>query len=148
MGGPNGFLPPEPGQRKPVRVHLFDRATGKELWAHDIGAEGRFVAVTAHLFSPDGRRVLLRYETRVPRGNAAVGIPVEKDRVWVADMGGAVERDFPVHENSPLPTPFGNLAGTSGPSVATNRLVLSPDGDTSRCRGSGWWRSGITTPAP
>jgi WD40 repeat protein len=116
----------DPRNLQAFRVHLFERATGNELWSHEITAEFHIPAVGETRFTPDGQRVLLRYETSAPRtfGNRQV-VSLEKDRVWVADINGRVEHDLVVLEQSRTELRSFDLGSRP---FRFAELTLSPDG--------------------
>jgi hypothetical protein len=91
-----------------LRVHLFDTATGREIWARDV-APGSFAGRTDDArFTPDGKRVLARYTA------SRVGSPQGRDRLWVAGADGTVEHDLTVHEQAPSPSRTRSLVGLRG----------------------------------
>lgn len=120
-----------------VRVHLFETATGKELWARDVTPERVIEQLSPAVFTPDGKWIVMRYQTRTgpARGSAATGnwttnptgsepiIPA-RDRIWVAGVDGTVERVFAVHEN-----PAVVARRPCGPGrTPTTEFACSPDG--------------------
>jgi serine/threonine protein kinase len=113
-------LPPE--KLWPVRIHLVDTTTGGEkTW--DVAPDS-FVGVVAHAqFSPDGRRILFRYdrvsdESRPDRSRSSRRT---KDHLWVARLDGTVERELVLGKGT-LASGFGQ-ARSAGAGV-----VGSPDG--------------------
>jgi WD40 repeat protein len=76
-----------------IRVHLYETATGKERWSKDIVVERAIAVARVARFSPDGKRILVRFAAATPGPS---GPPRIQDRLWVALPDGTVERDFVV----------------------------------------------------
>jgi hypothetical protein len=115
---------------RPVRIHLFDAATHRELLAWDVGPDRIRAAVSPARFSPDGKRILFRYVGGEPDMKAPPGMrPDGPARLWVARPDGRVEHDVAL--TGPLRVSSGGLGfGGRNPGVAESGkgVVCSPDG--------------------
>jgi hypothetical protein len=110
---------------QPVRIHLVDTTTGAEkTW--DVAPDS-FAAVGAPAqFSPDGRRILFRYDRRAerePNAPAPQGRTPLSDRLWVARLDGTVEREIVL----PSVPRDRRTEGFGGTPFGSN-VACSPDG--------------------
>jgi hypothetical protein len=86
------------GRIWPVRIHVRDAATHRDLQKWEIGVKTFAGVVAPPEFSPDGRHILFRYDAYTDERPLAVATfrrPVE-DRVWVARPDGTGERELVV----------------------------------------------------
>lgn len=110
-----------------LRVQLFETATGALLQSWDVAPEAIYDVNSRARFSPDGKRVLLRYRSRAqwaPETGRMVVRESSKDRLWVARTDGTVEHDISVHER---PSDAGRASGGRIEWYDTNLNTCSPD---------------------
>lgn len=126
-GGPRegfGTVAGVPVPVRPVRVHLFDAATHRELHAWDVAPDSIRSVIGHARFSPDGKRILFRYVGGEPDMKGPPGMrPDGPGRLWVARPDGRFEHDVALAEN-----PRVRFGGLGGAGFGETGVVCSPDG--------------------
>jgi serine/threonine protein kinase len=108
----------------PVRIHLRDADSHRDIWATDVGADSFAGVMAVPQFSPDGRHVLFRYDAFVGE-SGRTGRESRRgtsDRLWVSRADGTLEYDRPVEEGRPV------SAGYFSPNRVSGSVTCSPDG--------------------